>query len=486
MSEPEFVDVQPRRGRWFVGCAGAIVALLILLVGQYAYFRYLADRHLREVTAKLDASDPGWRLADIEFNREQIPDAQNAAFVVLTARAALPRLGFPPPELEVPGKGVEPPQRMRDDTAARVEAELAKYPEAVAKARTLADYDRGRYPIRYTADVISTLLPHLQEAREVAVLLQWDAADRGQEKDVDGALRSARSAAVCGRSIGDEPFMVSHLVRIACFAIASNAVERALNHGEASDAELIAVQTLWLKEDGENLLHQMTRGERACVNETAGLLHSGKMAMSQLTGNGQPTTAEKLATIGQRNWFRHEHARMLELTTRQIEIAKLLPHEQVAPLDELENEVKAMPSGLAKVLMPAMMKVAQAAHRHRGTLRSVAVLVAAERYRKVKGHWPETASELVPAYLPEVPLDPYDGKPIRLKRGEFGITVYCVGPDRKDDGGTIDREARQKPGTDAGYQLWDVDKRHQPAPPRPPDDKVGVAPPALPPPEPPQ
>jgi hypothetical protein len=122
--------------------------------------------------------------------------------------------------------------------------------------------------------------------------------------------------------------------------------------------------------------------------------------------------------------------------------------------------------------------VAQGAQRHRGSLRSVAVLVAAERYRRTKGDWPETVSDLVPAYLPAVPLDPCDGKPIRLKRTEFGITVYCVGPDRRDDGGTIDREAREKPGTDAGYQLWDVDKRHQPAPPPPPDDKGGVAPPA--------
>lgn len=55
---------------------------------------------------------------------------------------------------------------------------------------------------------------------------------------------------------------------------------------------------------------------------------------------------------------------------------------------------------------------------------------------------------------PEVPLDAYDGKPIRYRRLADGVVVYSVGADGKDDGG--------KAGADLGYRLWDVDRRRQP------------------------
>jgi hypothetical protein len=47
---------------------------------------------------------------------------------------------------------------------------------------------------------------------------------------------------------------------------------------------------------------------------------------------------------------------------------------------------------------------------------------------------PESLSELVPKYLPKVPIDPFDGKPLRYSK-EKGI-IYCVGKDLKDSGGS--------------------------------------------------
>jgi hypothetical protein len=34
-----------------------------------------------------------------------------------------------------------------------------------------------------------------------------------------------------------------------------------------------------------------------------------------------------------------------------------------------------------------------------------------------------------------IPIDPYDGKPIRFRIVDGQPTVYCVGPDGQDDGG---------------------------------------------------
>jgi hypothetical protein len=77
------------------------------------------------------------------------------------------------------------------------------------------------------------------------------------------------------------------------------------------------------------------------------------------------------------------------------------------------------------------------------------VALAAERYRLRHGAWPTAATELVPDFLPELPLDPFGGRPMRLKRGAGGISVNSIGPHGLDDGGL-------------SVQLYDVTRRRQP------------------------
>lgn len=62
------------------------------------------------------------------------------------------------------------------------------------------------------------------------------------------------------------------------------------------------------------------------------------------------------------------------------------------------------------------------------------LVVACHRYRIKNGVFPRTLQELVPAYIAEVPIDPYDGKPFRYKH-ERKI-VYSIGEDLVDSDGT--------------------------------------------------
>jgi hypothetical protein len=61
--------------------------------------------------------------------------------------------------------------------------------------------------------------------------------------------------------------------------------------------------------------------------------------------------------------------------------------------------------------------------------------MAATRYRLDHGNLPTTLVQLVPDYLDEIPIDPFDGKPLRLSQKPDEWTVYSVGPDGKDDSG---------------------------------------------------
>lgn len=54
-------------------------------------------------------------------------------------------------------------------------------------------------------------------------------------------------------------------------------------------------------------------------------------------------------------------------------------------------------------------------------------------YRVEKQTWPEELNQLVPDYLPSLPTDRFDGKPLRYKVSDGDAIVYSVGINLKDD-----------------------------------------------------
>ncbi len=60
------------------------------------------------------------------------------------------------------------------------------------------------------------------------------------------------------------------------------------------------------------------------------------------------------------------------------------------------------------------------------------VALAASAYREAKGFYPESVDDLVPAFLETIPIDPYDGKTLKMKKVQGGLDFYSVGPDQED------------------------------------------------------
>jgi hypothetical protein len=71
-----------------------------------------------------------------------------------------------------------------------------------------------------------------------------------------------------------------------------------------------------------------------------------------------------------------------------------------------------------------------------------------------RGRAPASLAELVPDYLPAVPIDPFSGQPLvyRVKAGK--PVVYSVGPDEVDDGGLF-LDPKDRPG--AASEDWRVE-----------------------------
>jgi hypothetical protein len=483
--EPEHqastAEPRPRRWRFWLLLVGLPVLFVVLaVVGWMAS----ASNGLQQVTAELDAHDPNWRLEDLENARATPPPGQNAAERVIATKRLLPlnRSYYKQDELL---SNLDPRAQLNEQQVAALRTILqAIGPEALASARSLIDTPRGRHAIKWSPDFIGTILK-CQDNREVVNLLRYDALDRAQAGDLGGAVAACHAGFHTGCSIGDEPMLISQLVRIAIQAVAVNMLERVLAQGEPPADRLAALQARLEAEEPAPLLLYGARGERAGGNQLFEYLRhnpgtvSGLLGLTRVTGagGGGPDLVGVLSYVP--GFLTMQHTGHLRYMNELVAIAERPPEEWEGLLAPMRAKVPQLPL-LVRLLAPAMDKIAQACQRNHAFLRNAIVALAAERFRQQTGRWPTTLDELVRAKLLQaVPTDPYDSKPIRLKRTADGLIVYCVGPDGADNGGTIDRQNPVKVGTDLGFQLWDPPARRGPAPPpKPPDpSEDGSSPP---------
>jgi hypothetical protein len=508
MNQPDLLDEavppppKPRRRR-LLWMGLALLLLLTACGGFYGILLYVSDRDLRQAEAEADRLDPdGWRLEDIEAHRKVLSDEENAAVVVRALKSKLPGswpLPRPaPPAADAPeGDGAAapawsppaqqvyvdndlsdlPPPVLLDAALLRdLRADLKAAEPALADARKLAGLRDGRFPLTYSRDFISTVISS-QDARTAVSLMRHQAVLLAQEGKADEALEATRAALVSGRSIGDEPLLISTLIRIACDAVTVRTLERVLAQGEPSAAELKKMQELLQAEADERLLLIGMRGERALQHEMMRAMKTGDLKFSTVTGpGGAPGFTDVLGpTLARRS-----HAHLLHIMTRYVEVAKMPPEQQDEPLKQLEREVKQAKVDydvMTALLVPAVNKVAEASRRVQADQRCALVALAAERYRRDHGRWPASLDQLAPDYLKAVPADPYDGKPLRYQRRPDGVIIYSVGPDREDNGGALNRSRPLDKGIDYGFRLWDVDRRRQPAAEVLPPPVEGFAPP---------
>jgi hypothetical protein len=453
-----------RAWRWPRRIAYGLLAALLSVVVWQTIRHYQIAANLQTAVDVLNRDDPGWRLADIEAAREVIPDDENSAQCAVRVASMVPE-NWLRPEFAQAFARLDPPVRLTQVQYTQLAAELEDRGAACREARKLANLPKGRHTIRYARLTTGTLMPDQPKSRFAAALLRYDVLRLAEEDRPDEALQSCRGIINAGRSLGDEPTLISMLIRTACVAIGCNSAERVLAQAQPDPREMLALQRLLEDEDAFPSLTVGIRGERAMGQESFDAMESGEVSLAELSGekNG-PDWNERLFGREALERFRVEHPIYLETMSRAIEISRMPPHQQPAAEEELEAKIAAIPrtAPLTRLLLPAIQKCGQANRRKLAVMRTTIAALAAERYRRAHGDWPNKLSDLVGDSLDAVLLDPYDGEPLRCRRRIDGLTIYSIGPDGVDDGGVIDDENRFRTGSDIGIRLWDPDNRRQP------------------------
>jgi hypothetical protein len=463
----------------------AVGALIAALIGFSFFLSTQWSGKLGEVISRVDRLDPRWRFDDIQDDRLPVPPAErNGMEQILRADAAQKAGGFgnwsfpdlenKPRELaerrEVITKSFEGdrnfPMILSDEQARLLTAEIEKNHEALRLARAMVNCPYGRLPTVYPANFWTMSLAPYQKVREVGHMLRYDALLRAHNRDSSGALKDVKAIVHAGRAVGDEPFLITMLIRIAMDQVAVRVLERTLGLGEATDQSLQEIQTLLAEQAKIPYFLIGIRGERAGNDRMLESIQNGTLPIKDLStilgSTGYPGPIDLLLPLYSSITIKARRAEMLELMTEALEIGKLPTEKQQAAFQDWINKVtKLNRFNFIRMLLPAAGNVAEAQIRNLAVLRTAQVGVAAERYRMTTGHWPTQLADLTPRFLDSLPVDPYDGLPLKFNQQDGAFIVYTLGADRTDNGAQLDDKPFQL-GSDIGFRLFEPAKRRQP------------------------
>lgn len=483
---------------WLAG-----VPLLLVLAATFGiavYFRNVVNAKLSRSVAAADRDDPCWRLNDLLAHREAVPDAENSAPVVAEALVNIPDDWPWPPEQPrgVPNPPPTPVSKayreigqtpynvqLADGDANVLRHELNTFGAGLRLARSVAHYSRGRHELRIAPNPVATSLSETRDSRTLARVLFADAALRAHDGDVDGALHSSRAILALGRSIGDEPFLYSQLVRMAIGSVALESMRRALGQGEPTDSALARLQDLVLDESSQPLLLNGVKGERAALVELLRRVGSGEVpaaVLRQSSSGGLSVTVPAITNSPPplKLWFDCQEAFALDWLNEAVAIARRPAREWRAPFQAWDAEMERVRRSrfglftavIPLILMPAVRASSLSHSRCQAELGAAAILLAAERHRRRTGAWPASIAAIDRDLLPSPPLDPFTGQSFLMERRNGQLLVHSIGPNGKDEHGAFNPRRWMGGGPDdIGTGAWDVNLRALPGRSEQPPDK---------------
>jgi hypothetical protein len=423
----------------------AIVVLALTVIGglgaAFIHQGY-GSKQLENVIREIEEKDPDWTWEALQAKRKPLADAENAALRVEAIAGQLPD-AWPSAPLSALVIGRQASSSRADDRQVDVvRDELAKVRAALDEARGLEKFTDGRWP----NTPISSLRPGqprpARGCRPVAELLCLDALVQANKQRPGQALANARAALTVGRAIGDDPDLGQQLLRTQCGDLACTSLQRTLAQvEEPSEGDLLRAQQVLENEIKEPLLWYALRGERAKADDEWAQIESGnqiELALLTSDKNAYDLWTADTPVAPVERWLRGGRyklgkAQYLRQLTGAIELAQ-------RPTEEHADQWNAL--GGPPWLLPAARSFSDA----NVMLRCTAAAVASERYRVAHERWPAQWEDLVPKYLPAVPVDPYGKQALQLKRLDDGIEIASRGAS----------DAQGKP---ISFRLWDVKKR---------------------------
>ncbi|MCG3122453.1 MAG: hypothetical protein GIKADHBN_00841 [Phycisphaerales bacterium] len=317
--------------------------------------------------------------------------------------------------------------------------------------------------------MIGVLLPHLGEMRKLGRWLATDAHLAASRKDSQRFIADIEALAGMADQALREPFIISQMVGVALGQLLCVTVLE-----EAADPGLLDARGL------RTLAHRIAAigGGRISIESTGEVLMIEDVIQRFYSDDGSGGGRLVGSPMREEMWDSWGAARprgefILE-ALRPVQSAVLMPSRSKirAEIDRFKAEFarddqlqpwrahERTSDGPYSWLMydvigsiPPIFSSLQGgdantgpmttglAHRDRfeSTRGATLAVLALQSYFVAEGRYPPALESLSPEYLPKVPVDPFDGRPLRYVPASAtgGPVLYSIGADATDDGGVL-------------------------------------------------
>ena len=301
-----------------------------------------------------------------------------------------------------------------------------------------------------------TMFPYYADFRQMARLLSLEASVKAEQGDWNGAMQSSLDAMQMGVDIGHGGPVIARLVGIACEAIGQQGAWKAVEHLDAPQVKA-AIARLQVIRAAHAPFVDTLQEEKLSMQE--GLRDQmqkpdWRANFGRISGNDEPRSFQ-LATLG---WSNRIILKDIAAGMDENIRRSRLPYAQSKNLPEFKEPFDP----IAMILFPIF---SQAQYRDIYTSETQSALLvttlALHAYSlEHGGQFPSRLEQLTPAYLAQIPADPFGNSNETLRYANIAASkvwdasvvaalqappfdrsgtppylLYSIGPDGKDNGG---------------------------------------------------
>ena len=349
---------------------------------------------------------------------------------------------------------------------------LAPWSDSLQRAKAMLHEPRLDAELDYYMG-FSMLLPHLGPLKVLGQHLNVAALHELHLGHLDTGLDDIKDLLAITRVLEDERVIISQLIRQTVANIAVGTTWQALQYPGWTDAQLADLQQTWLSLEFLEPMIQACEMERACVIHTFANMRGSVTAASQALdlggGNRGGGSGKAIASLGdlveyvgdnsgeifthgvlipswQFAWSHQDELYYLNRTQTCLEAARACAQAHTfGPVHAVQatNGEWIHPGGLNRIrhlvswqFSDGLPGATEKAVNAEGLKQLVIAAIALHRHQLRHGRPASTLEQLVPEFLPAVPIDVWSGEPLRYRlTPDQPPLLYGVGKDGRDNGG---------------------------------------------------
>jgi tetratricopeptide (TPR) repeat protein len=434
-------SADPRRGftRSLLGFRGTMLLLLIVALPALAIWgAYSNQRQTTEWQAciqQMRARGEPVTLADVEQLRPVVPNEENGALVIEGLAEELARLKPPPNapvlifnEQATPDELLE---GLKPEAIAASRAFLAQHRDALGELLSLSRYDGGRLSINYEEaekQILNWVPEALDAWRPANNLLKLEAVVRTSDGDIDAAIEVVSAQLHLAMLLEREPSLAAQLKRLATEMSAIGTLERALASDEMSSESMTHMHRQIEAHLERASITEALWMERALYIEICEQIADGRLKPADAAAKGLTPTSTS-AAHAMRLVVAEAYSQLID-ASRSLQSLRRLKERFPGKAEKIGLSLGSDgTAAMVTSLLPTVTKVAEFHFLRIAGLCCAKCALAAERYRLDHGTLPTSLDVLVPAYLAQVPVDPFADAPMGFSSDEKGILIYSIALD---------------------------------------------------------